>query len=90
MIVVYGGITIYGNIHLSNADDYYSPDKDKAQYSARIINSGLTFYSDRAVQNGSIIVLDGYWELIDDKYEYQNELLPLDEKIFGPIRLVKR
>lgn len=89
-IVLYGAITIYGNFHFSNVDTNYSPDKDKAQYSARIKNTGLTFYSNDAVKDGSVLILKGYWELVGDKYKFRDKVLVMDENIFGPIRLVER
>lgn len=90
VIVLYGAIVIYGNIQFANANPYKVPDADKAAYSARIINTGLTFYSDDAIKQGKMLKMQGYWDLTDGKYRYLKTDLILDEDIFGPIRLTKR
>lgn len=90
IIVIYGGIVIYGNFYEHDKNTYNVPDANKATYKAIIRNSGNTLYSDEARKDGSIVVLNGYWELVGQKYKYRNSVSILDENIFGTIDLVKR
>ena len=90
LIVCYGGLVIYGNVTALKGNSYSLPDMEEAQYSVRVQNTGLYLYSDDVNQDGDIIVIDGYWELVGQKFKYREATLILDKGIFGEIRVSTR
>lgn len=90
VIVIYGGIVIYGNFYEYDKNSFNVPNVNNATYKAVIRNTGNTLYSDDGEKTGSIVVLNGYWELVGQKYKYRNDTAILDENIFGPIDFGRR
>lgn len=90
VIAIYIGVVIYGNFKFANDNPYSVPNPEKAEYKARIVNTGLTFYSDDARKDGKIVTMKGYWEMTEDKYRHYKDTITLDENIFGPIYFIKR
>jgi hypothetical protein len=81
------------------------PSIEKAEYSLRIKNTGVTVYSDKVMNTpidtppGATWVTrqlylytlpDGYWEVKGDKFVFRKVALTLDERIFGEIEMAKR
>jgi len=89
-ILVYGGIVIYGNFFALNAAPYSMPDSDKASHSITIKNTGNTLLSNNVEQIGSVVILDGYWELVGQKFKYRDDKLVLDRVVFGPVTVRAR
>ena len=89
-ILIYGSIVIYGNFFALKADPYSMPDSDQASHAISIKNTGNTLLSNNVEEIGSIVILDGYWELVGQSFKYRDETLPLDEAIFGPITVRAR
>ncbi len=60
-------------------------DIPEATYEVFIMATRQFLYSNDVKQNGSIIKLDGYYELKNNKYVYHKESLFLDETTTGEI-----
>lgn len=90
LAVVYGVLIVVGNIQASTVTKYKHPDPEDAGYSIRIHNTGNTLYSNDVTQDGSVIILDGYWELVGEKYRAKDGIVELDQAIFGEIRVRRR
>lgn len=96
LVIAYGSITMYANC-VSFQDDGLPdvPDIKDAKYSFRIMNTGNTLYTSNYEHGGdaigdSVFTLHGYWEMVKDKYKYRKGDITLDEKTFGPIRVLRR
>jgi len=90
-MVIYGGITLFYAFWPQTENTYNKPSVKKAMYSARIINTGLTFYADNGEKTDGIVEMkEEYWELRDGNYKKIDGDLMLDESIFGPVRLTVR
>ncbi len=67
-----------------------APDSNKAQYEVVVTATGTTLYSDEVLQNGAIIKLEGYFEMVDGKWRYRDGEITLDQDIFGKIVVRRR
>lgn len=88
------GMCVYA---LVNPDTGLSdmPDRDKAQYSLRIQNTGGLLMTDDFEEHGyqigkRVFVLHGYWELSGKDFRFRDQDIVLDEAIFGRITVEKR
>jgi len=90
IIIVYGVVVLYGNFFVLNSSPYSMPDSDKATYSIAIKNTGNTVLSNNVEEIGGLVILDGYWELVGQKFQYRDDNLVLDKAIFGPITVRDR
>lgn len=95
--VVYGGMAVYANFiqKPGNGADLKLPDKDKAQYSVMVKNTGGLMLTNNYEQFGQtvgsrVFVLHGFWERTGQDFIYRKADLPLDEKIWGIIVITRR
>lgn len=71
------------------------PDKDKAQYSFRIHNTGRLLLTDDYEVHGyqvgaRVYVLHGFWELSGKDFRFRDRDIVLDEAVFGAITVERR
>ena len=88
--LVYFVACVYGNIKAMDRNPRDVPGVEEALYSVVIKNTGNTLFSNDAERQGSIVTLEGFWELGKGKYKYNEGTIPLDEDIFGPITVRRR
>lgn len=87
--LVYAGSCFYANIKALNGNDYHIPDRSKAKYELIVHNTGMTYYADDIDLDKNI--MHGYWQLIDDKYQYFDyDSPPVLSESFGPVTVRKR
>ena len=85
------GISIYANFIQSPAGASSTmPDIEKATYSVYIENTGNLILTDSYEHQGNIYILQGYFELVGQKWQYRKSELVLDEAIFGKITIERR
>lgn len=92
MIVVglfYAGISVYANLQ-TQLGEYKLPSSSEAKYEFTIRNTGSVLYTDIYSIRGMEFTLIGYWELVEDKYQYRDRQLILDQQIFGTITVRRR
>lgn len=89
--IFFGGVTIYANWFDNSGKPPDLPDVEKARYVVYIkANSNVLFTNDYRNDHDGVYVLDGYWELDDNKYKYREIELWLDEAVFGEIEIKRR
>ncbi len=66
------------------------PNVEKATYSVLIKNTGNLLLTDDYENYGGFYILNGFWELIGQKWVYRETELMLDEAIFGKITIERR
>ena len=88
--VLWVGLSIWGNIANSN-DDPDPPDESKAGYVVMLHATRQTLYTNKVsdLGNGRYDV-QGYYELIKNKWVFRDIHLPLDEYYFGDITIKSR
>ena len=89
-IVSYIGISIYAAFINGPEGTSTLPDIEKASYLVYIENTGNLLLTDEYEHQGSIYILNGYFELIGQKWKYRSFEIILDEKIFGKIEIKRR
>jgi len=65
-----------------------------AQYNVVILNAGTHYMANKIDSYGTtvgsrVFILHGYWELVGTRYNYRSTDLPLDEKLYGRIDILK-
>jgi len=90
IIVLWVGLSIWGNI--ANNDGVPDPpDENKAAYLVVLQATGQEIYTDKVSDSGNgIYELNGYYELIKNKWVYNDTILPLDKYYFGDITVRRR
>ena len=88
--LIYFGSCVYGNVKALDSNPRDVPEVADAQYKVVIVNTGNTLLSDDAERIGTVVTLNGYWELMKIKFKYHKESILLDEDIFGPIKITRR
>ncbi len=90
--VILGGLLYTGACVYSNflQGEFALPQGVKAEYAVTIKNSGNVLYTKAYSTNGSDIILNGYWELTKGKYKYHDNVITLDQDIFGEIIIRRR
>ena len=87
--VFWFGLSIWGNI--ANNDGPDPPDENKAAYLVVLKATGQQIYTDQVSDSGNgIYELNGYYELIKNKWVYNDTILPLDKYYFGDITVRRR
>ena len=82
----------YANIveRLGN-DSPKMPSIDKARYTVTIRSIGETCLTNKYTRlSDARVILHGYWEIKDNKYQYHDIDLTLDEYYFGDILIERR
>lgn len=88
--VVYVGSCAYSNFVQKPMGTIDYPDISEARYRVTIVNTGNTLFTSDYEENGSAILVRGYWELVGTKYHYRNNEVVLDKRIFGEIKITRR
>lgn len=88
--VVYCGACIYANFIQSDTGEYKIPSEKQAEYEITIRNTRNVFFTDEYNQEGSKIICQGYWELVDGKYKFRDREITFDKAIFGEIIIRRR
>jgi hypothetical protein len=77
--LVYVGACIYGNVKANpGTPQIQYPDSSKAGYEVVIVNTGRLILTDSVIRTGSIVKLNGYWELSGQKYIYRDRQFIID------------
>jgi len=85
------GMSVYANFFQKPEGSLPEmPDIEKATYSVLIKNTHNLLLTDEYEKQGTIYILDGYWQLMGQKWEYRDSRLVLDEAIFGTIEVKRR
>lgn len=93
---VWFGTCVYGNFFgKPSGSGIDTPDIDKAAYSIYIENTANVIYTNDFDQSGSIpgqrvYVVKGYWEIQGDDFKYRDNVIMLDERVFGKIQIRRR
>ena len=96
IIIIFGvlWLILSGVANCTNFGEPEEPGINKAQYEVFIHANAKTLYTDDldAVADGKYLsyVLHGYYEYFDDKFEYRDKDLLLEERYFGKISVNKR
>lgn len=88
--IVYVGACVYGNYFAATTNPYKIPDVEKARYSITVKNTGNLLYSNDVEENGSFVIIQGFWELQGQKFVYKDTQIILNSEIFGPIAVKER
>lgn len=88
--VAYVGACAYVNFIQIQPGEYKLPKVENAQYEILIHNTRNVLYSNNYETVGPEISLQGYWELVDNKYRFNKENIVLNREIFGKITVRKR
>lgn len=64
------------------------PTPDQARY--KVITSTRIYYAINVERTKTIVTMRNYWERSNGKWDYRATIDPLDENVFGPIRVVDR
>jgi len=91
LAVFFGGVTVYANFFDRSDKAPDMPDIEKAKYSVYIKANGNMLLTNKYTQEGdSVYTLQGYWELIGNKYKHRDAELILDMRVFGEIEIRPR
>lgn len=82
---------VLGNCTNIGSDEVKLPDIDDAGYEFYIKANGRMIFTDEyMIISDGIYILNGYYELMDNKYKWHDSDLELDEYYFGEIQVTKR
>jgi len=93
--ILYLGVSVYGNIAMSNAlktDGLPAyPGVSKAPYEITLTTTGAKLLV-KEYDNPSdgVYILNGYYSLKDDRWQWTDRSLKLDEYYFGDIKIIRR
>lgn len=89
--VLWFGLSIWGNI-AGNGDEIPDPPKEnKAAYEIMLHATGQSIYSDKVADLGNgNYEIQGYYELVEDKWIYRKTDIKLDKYYFGDITVRRR
>ncbi len=93
MIIVgllYAVTCVYANFMQKGLGEYKTPSIGEAKYEFTIRNTGNVLYTDIYSTRSAEFTLIGYWERVDNKYEYRPGQLVIDKKIYGVVTIRKR
>lgn len=90
LAIAYLGACVYANWFDKKIQSYEVPPIPEAQYQFIIRNTGNVLFTDNYEINGSLIKVNGFWALIDGKFEYRDKELILDKEVFGEIIIRSR
>lgn len=60
------------------------------RYEVTVRATGQKLYTDKVLDSGGIITITDYYEQVDGKWTRRKGTLPLDSKLFGPIKVRER
>ena len=92
--LTWGGACVYRNFISSPAIGI--PKPEEAAFIFLIKNTGGVVLSNSyrikgdGIKGSRIFILDGYWEVSDEKFRFHDGTLTLDEDIFGEIKVGER
>lgn len=85
LLVGFGGC-VYVNFFQGGESDVL-PD---TRYEIILHATNAVLYSNDAVDNGQTVTVDGYYELVDDRYQYRAATLKLERYYWGPITVRRK
>lgn len=88
--LAYVGACVYSNFIQGEPGEYKVPSINKAHYELVIHNTGVVLFTDDYETTPLGYSLNGYWELVDNKYRYRDSLLIIRPDIFGKITIRER
>lgn len=90
-VIFFIGVSVWANFFRAPEGSLPNmPDVEKASYMVLIKNTGNLLLTNEYEHQGNIYILNGFWELIGQKWKYQDSQLVLDEAIFGKIEIKRR
>jgi len=91
MVIGWVGLSIYGNLVNQNQQPSLNmPNIKKAAYSVYIVNTSNLVLTNEYEKRGDTYILRGYWELIEQDWQYRSTDIILDQVVFGEIIIKRR
>lgn len=89
--VLWFGVSIWGNVAEAINTPKPPPEIADAKYEVLLISTGQTLYADDYAEiSDTAYRLDGYFEMVKNKWQYRDMSLILDKYYYGDIRIRRR
>ena len=94
-VVVFAGITIWGNFFANKTGEVKMPTQKEAAYALTVKNTTTVLFADKVEVMGEAVgsrtyILNGYWELQGSKFVWKSSQLVMSEKVWGEVTMKKR